>query len=321
MVRTQGTQKYKAIVMRFLIASDIHDKVEAVNQLRCQEINNFDAVVIAGDIGNKAQEIIDIFSSFECHVLYVYGNWDNKHSYNAIFGKNCHHLHLTSFQCGPLAFAGFSGCSESWGQNPIALRLYKSLRGAHKVLNKLDKVRKKRDKLLSDAKAVHSIAVAELKAEAEKTKRPFKAKLNALESKFRSEVYFLDRPINAIVESNEYKAYLSDAALTERNILSYNRNALADVIKKSATNIERTIIVTHKRLYRTVDDLSGAPMFLFGHKHGFADTTFKGTRYINVSPMSHADSYPPERPCNYVILEMSSVNDIVVKRVDLKMSD
>jgi len=62
-------------------------------------------------------------------------------------------------------------------------------------------------------------------------------------------------------------------------------------------------------------------MFLFGHKHGFADTTFRGTRYINVSPISHADFYPPERPCSYVILEMVSVDDIVVSRIELKASD
>jgi hypothetical protein len=268
--------------MRFLIASDIHDKVEAVKQLRSQETNNFDAVVIAGDIGDNAQEILDIFSSFECPVLYIYGNWDQGHSYDATFGKSCHHLHMTSFQCGPLAFAGFSGCPTSWGQNPIAHRFYQSLKDTHKIFSTLEKVKKKREQLLLDAKVTHSIAVAELKAEAVKTRKPFKAKLNALESKFNCEAISFDKPVNAIVNSNEYKVFLTDAAATAQNILYCNRSDLVEVIKNSETNIERTIIVTHERLYRTNDDLAGAPIFLFGHRHGFADTTFRGARYINV---------------------------------------
>jgi predicted phosphodiesterase len=84
--------------MRFLLVSDIHGNVTAVRKLRAMETNRFDAVVVAGDIGSKgAAETMGVLASFECPVLYVYGNWDRDLAYDANFGADCHHLHLAPF--------------------------------------------------------------------------------------------------------------------------------------------------------------------------------------------------------------------------------
>ena len=72
--------------MRLLVISDIHGNVEAVRQRRGREANDYDAIVVAGDIGaDAAAEIMAILGSFACPVLYVYGNWDRRLAYDAGF--------------------------------------------------------------------------------------------------------------------------------------------------------------------------------------------------------------------------------------------
>lgn len=193
--------------MRFLLVSDIHGNVAAVRKLRAMETNRFDAVVVAGDIGSKgAGETMGVLASFECPVLYVYGNWDRDLAYGAAFSPDCHHLHLAPFRCGPLAFAGFSGCPSGWGRNPVA------------------------------------------------------------ETRYRQ------------VTRNQRRS-------VQGRILAENRRLLGEAIKASPTPPGRTIVVTHERLSRTDVDLSGVPVFLFGHKHRFADTILNGSRFINVAAL------------------------------------
>jgi len=193
--------------MRFLLVSDIHGNVTAVRKLRAQETNDFDAVVVAGDIGSMgAAEIMDVLASFACPVLYVYGNWDRDLAYDESFGADCHHLHLAPFRLGPFAFVGFSGCPSGWGRNRVAESLYRQVG---------------RDQRRS----------------------------------------------------------------VRGRILGENRRQLVEVVKTSPTAIGRTVVVTHERLSRTERDLSGIPVFLFGHKHRFADTSVKGARFVDVAAL------------------------------------
>lgn len=105
--------------INFLALSDIHDNVRAVKKLRAREKNTFDAVIIAGDIGdNKDDEILKILSSFDCPILYIYGNWDNTQSYDKKFSQNCIHLHQNIVNINDYTFSGFSGCQTSWGRTP-----------------------------------------------------------------------------------------------------------------------------------------------------------------------------------------------------------
>src|SRR5580692_7142348 len=72
--------------MKVLAFSDIHHNLVAVRKLRAFQSNSFDAIIVAGDIGNEAAvEFFKILSSFKCPILYVFGNWDHSLSYRKKF--------------------------------------------------------------------------------------------------------------------------------------------------------------------------------------------------------------------------------------------
>src|SRR4051794_41110794 len=121
--------------MRLLAFSDIHHNLVAVRKLRDCEKNRFDAIIVAGDIGNEsAAEFFRIVASFECPVMYVYGNWDNKLDYESSFGSRCRLIHSNVVTIGNLSFTGFSGCPTDWGKNPIARTLYGGVQSKNKRL-------------------------------------------------------------------------------------------------------------------------------------------------------------------------------------------
>lgn len=109
--------------MRLLAVSDIHNNLVAVRKMRAHESNRFDAIVLAGDVGNAgAPAVFDILSTFGCPIVYVLGNWDHEIDYATSFGAACQLLHLNVVTIGNLHFTGFSGCPTHWGRNPIAAR-------------------------------------------------------------------------------------------------------------------------------------------------------------------------------------------------------
>ncbi|QND47702.1 hypothetical protein HB780_18695 [Rhizobium lusitanum] len=102
---------------RLLALSDIHNNVNAVRQLKAREGNNYDAMIVAGDIGSDAaSEIFEVLRSFECPVLYVFGNWDHSLKYDRAFGDRCHHVHLAPFRIGELSIVGetIDGIDPEW---------------------------------------------------------------------------------------------------------------------------------------------------------------------------------------------------------------
>jgi hypothetical protein len=119
--------------MRLLAFSDIHHNLTAVQRLRVLEKNSFDAIVVAGDMGSEsAAGIFKILMTFECPIMYVYGNWDHKLGYKKSFGVNCHLIHCNVIAVGNINFTGFSGCPTNWGKNPIARRLYRRVETENK---------------------------------------------------------------------------------------------------------------------------------------------------------------------------------------------
>ncbi|TBG89370.1 hypothetical protein E0H47_27565 [Rhizobium leguminosarum bv. viciae] len=102
---------------RILACSDIHNNVNAVRQLRAREGNDYDALIVAGDIGSEtADEIFEVFESFDCAVLYIFGNWDHRLEHNKTFGERCHHVHLSPFRIGELSVVGetIDGIDPDW---------------------------------------------------------------------------------------------------------------------------------------------------------------------------------------------------------------
>jgi predicted phosphodiesterase len=110
--------------VKLLAFSDIHNNLVAVRKLRAMEQNSFDAIVVAGDIGNAcAPEFFRIVATFKCPVVYVYGNWDHELSYRDSFGPCSHLIQSNIVTIGNINFAGFSGCPTNWGKNPMARKI------------------------------------------------------------------------------------------------------------------------------------------------------------------------------------------------------
>jgi len=250
--RLQSANKGEHVI-KFLAFSDIHNNISCVRALRSQESNEYDAVIVAGDIGNEiAEEFFRVVSTFQCPVHYVFGNWDSDLEYGQSFGALCHHLHQNLVTLDGFCFTGFSGCDTNWGKNTVAL-------------NDQTVIAEERDKVLcalrgemSD-KAEPDTNLAELTRQYQRAKQRYARKTK----KARDEVGLR------------------------------NRTVLFELIRSEHIEPSRLILVTHDRQYRLHEDLPGLRLHLFGHRHGFKDTEYKGTRYVNVSALDQSGAVGP----------------------------
>lgn len=320
-------------MVRFLLVSDIHDNLAAVQKMRSQEANGFDAIIIAGDIGsNRTREIFDVFATFGCPVLYVYGNWDYKLDYFASFGSCCHHLHLAPFKVGPITFAGFSGCPTHWGRNPEWQLLQKDVDDAHcPIIKEINAARATEEQVKSDIELTYAVSKQELIATSRR--KPSQRKLDALDAERRRNLGALSNAVAEIESSEAYRLYRHDQSMVFDESLRRNRQALSNAIRNLNTSKSRIVVVTHERLSKTNVDFEGLPIFLFGHRHGFSETKCKGTQYVNVSvldrrrlirpktflPGDHFKQFRNLNVGNYAILQWSEGTDFSVKSVNLEL--
>ncbi len=124
---------------RLLVFSDIHGAVPAVHALVRVQRKRFDAIVVAGDIGPAPTEFFRALEPLEAPVLYVYGNWDCRLSYEHRFHPRFHHLHGSGVRVGDLYLVGFSGCPTQWGQNPHWQGLFATVMRRHrKALERIE---------------------------------------------------------------------------------------------------------------------------------------------------------------------------------------
>lgn len=319
--------------MRFLLLSDIHDNLLAVQQMRAQESNSFDALVVAGDIGSHtAQQIFDVLATFRCPVLYVYGNWDYKLAYDASFGDACHHLHLSPFESGPIAFVGFSGCTAHWGQNPEARRLFQEVDDANsQIIRSLSEAKNGERRGKSLVEAEYTAAVDAWTAASQRP--PSQRKLKALDADRRRKLAALSKAVEEVKSTDAYSLYVHQRSAVSGEALVRNRRALSEVLEQLDTARERAVVVTHDRLFKTQIDFPGVPIFLFGHRHGFAETTFQGAKHVNVSALDirrlirpkefsrgdHFEQFRNLNVGNYAILEWSQATGFAVKCVGLEI--
>lgn len=272
--------------MKFLLLSDIHNNVSAVEKMRVQEANSFDALVVAGDIGSDcAQQIFDILATFNCPILYIYGNWDHRLVYDASFGNLSHHLHLSPFDAGPVTFVGFSGCNANWGQNPEALRLHQAVEDAHSgIICALNNAENEFAQQKVRIEGEYTASVNELMEKPSRRTVP-KGKLNALEARRDRQLVEAAKVIDAVKGTDAYSLYLHHRSSVTEQVLVCNRYALSQLLPKIRKPRDRIVVVTHDRLAKTQADFVGIPVFLFGHRHGFAQTNYQGAKYINVSAL------------------------------------
>lgn len=243
--------------MKILAISDIHDNVPAVRKLRSREPNLYDIIIVAGDIGTQnTSKIFDILTTFECPILYVYGNWDHKLRYETKWSPNGVHLDLKSFRFRKYNFVGFSGHRLDWGANPMYLtHLENAERQIAQIEAKIEEV--KLERLLNE----QSFG---------KSSNPERRKLQGKTSKLKQKKQELEQKL----------------LLNVNNMIeTQHRNALYELLGDLGQEIERAIVVTHERLWRFHEKINGVPLYLFGHTHNFQDTTYQGSRYINVAAL------------------------------------
>jgi Icc-related predicted phosphoesterase len=238
--------------MKLLAFSDIHHNLMAVRELRALESNGFDAIVVAGDIGSEsASEFFQILTTFKCPVLYVYGNWDHQLGYNLSFGRDCHLVNCDVTTVENLNFTGFSGCPTNWGNNPIAQRLRRELRRAHKP-------------------------VIEALARASSTRSKNANMIGG------------EKPGNRIEEiqrTRAYQRYVAHMKLCKNETLRLNREGIGKAVRKMKANPRNCIVIAHERIPRLHEELPGLLLHLFGHIHQFSVRDFKGTKYVDVAAL------------------------------------
>lgn len=243
--------------MRILACSDIHGSILAVDLLRKQETNSFDAVIVGGDIGSSnADKILSILSSFNCPVLYIYGNWDHELEYEKNFGPSCHHVHLSPFELGSYQVAGFSGLPTHWGLNPFRVEI--ETKAASKC---------------TDLFAEIAIAEKELSLAWENRDELFPMVSTRKER----------RRLDKLRNHKLYRKYQLDTRDITKRVQKLNRQALAKIVAQ--LNVSKSIVVTHERQYRVHEDMPNVPLFLFEHNHGFDDRSYRGSRFLNVSAL------------------------------------
>lgn len=274
--------------MKLLAISDIHNNLVAVRRLRTLEKNSFDAIVVAGDIGSdSADDFFKIVSTFRCPVLYVYGNWDHELSYKKSFGHDCRLIHMNVVTIGKWHFTGFSGCPTNWGKNPIAEKLFNAVNRANK-----------------------NVAQAYAKADA-----AFWSELEiiGLEQARKS--------FNDVTNTPACRRYLEQLEVARKEIANLNRERLGSVVRRAGINPNRTIVVTHERLYRSHQNIPGLALHLFGHIHRFSEHVFKGTRFLNVSALdgrTPSDSRKNNNAGNYTVIDINNFGQITAKCMNLR---
>lgn len=302
--------------MKILGVSDIHGNIIAVQHLRLIEKNTFDAVIVAGDIGTEhTHEIIKILSSFDCPVFYIYGNWDHELDYDLKFGAQTNHLHLSYADIDGYSFTGFSGHPLNWGKNPIAQKLFTEHDEANKTLLKaLSEAVEIYDDAYSEVKLLRQEALEHLENKAKKKGidrrlSKFRRERDKIDYIGSSKIEKAQKSRTQLINSTEYLNYIKQQNEIVIEVLSLNRKALVKLVEENEFDPTLTVIVSHERLSYTSDDLPSVSLFLFGHRHGFADTTYKGSRFVNVSALDNQFSVLPKGIKNASFEDIYNVND------------
>jgi predicted phosphodiesterase len=253
---------------RLLAFSDIHGATPAVEALVQAETDRFDAVVIAGDIGPQPEEFFRILEPLNCPVFYVYGNWDNRLDYGHSFHDRFFNLHGTLQAAGELRFIGFSGCPTHWGNNPHWVRLSAQVDHDHRAVR--ERENKAEASMLAADEALEQIG-ANKRSPAAKRSR----------TRYRNAADRFER----IRASTAYLRFIHARRTASVEAQARNRAEMLDTMRHSGEPPERTIAVTHERLYRLNEDAAALGAHFFGHRHGFKLSKRHGTTFVNVSAL------------------------------------
>jgi Calcineurin-like phosphoesterase superfamily domain len=260
-------------MIRILALSDIHNNVDCVRLLRGQESNDYDVVLVAGDMGSEsAREILQICSTFRCPVLYIYGNWDNELDYNASFFDNCTHLHRKIVSIDGHSFAGFSGCSAHWGRNPLAFEVYAAVDAKYaELVCKLAALKVENKERSAIAKSEYDQSLVDLRrSKAAQGWIVTKKELAKLQSNRTSHTRTSSRDLYKLLTSTPYKRYRKERSVASRLIAAQNRSDLITLVTKSNARRDKLVLMTHDRTYRIHEGVDELVLHCFGHRHGLS---------------------------------------------------
>lgn len=299
---------------RFLVLSDIHDNIEHVRLLRDQEDNDFDALIVAGDIGDTiTQEFFEVTDSFACPAYCVYGNWDKNLEYRSTLSRYARLIHHNIEQVGDLYLTGFSGCPTGWGNNPAFLSEMNLVDSRHQAI--LDELAKTKEEAAQYQRAGVEVGwkTRRIVLKVDDGKRTPRRYL----SQDEKSLLRLYSEIRKIMASKAYSRYLKDRTRAYGNVLTENRSQLLELIRMRDVPEDRLIVVTHQRLYKLADDGLNPLLHVFGHVHEYTFQRFKATYYLNAAAMDNGFSeffgrkkLYPEGYCRVTVHS----NDIQVER-------
>lgn len=299
--------------MRALILSDIHDNIEHLRLLREKENDVYEAIIVAGDIGNEiAEEFFSILDSFNCPSFCVYGNWDHDLTYEIPRYNNCVLLHHNIEEVEGFFVTGFSGCLTSWGKNPIYLAHKNQLNEKYSaVLFLLDNVKKCVEEQKQELDRRYQKDLESLFKEAkDRRRKEYKRRVARLELRKELEIEKIGKAIEKVYKTREYKKYQEDRSVLSKATLIDNRNLLFKKIRSSGVPQNKLIIVTHERMYKIAEEGMSPLLHIFGHAHEYKFGLFKGTYYLNAAAIDNGMSESfgrkkllPEGYCDVTILE------------------
>jgi hypothetical protein len=241
----------------------------------------------------------------------VYGNADYEIDYNEAFGESSHHMHLKSLQIGEFTFAGMSGCAANWGRNPAALATYAEIDRRHRaILAAREEAEADFAKVRAEIDAAHATKAKQISLTApDRRKRAFRERIARLEEKRDCLIGKAAKAKEEVKASAAYAAYLDERWRASPEIARLNRGELIGVIRDSGAAPERTIALTHERLYRMHEDAPGIMLYVFGHKHAFTNTTHRGSRFVTVGALHRPVSVVPEADPDEGWHNVHNIND------------
>ncbi len=307
--------------MKALVFSDIHNNMASVQALRDAEGNDYDALIVAGDLGNEsAQAMLQIFDTFDCPVYFVLGNWDSLVEYVPQPTSNCTLVHNNIHRLGDYWITGHSGCWSNWGKNPIYLSEVAASTERHSVtLSQLMELEFAYSQATQELDAVFEKRRTELAIKKSKLEpKEYRQKAKKLRDLKASKCSTLYKPVEKFKAAPDYSKFLNDQWECANRANSRQRLEILNIIRESALPQDRLILLTHDRLYKLAEDEIFPLLHVFGHKHEYKFNYFKGTSYLNASALDSSQFLIDEggwvaSPAGYCVLTLTG-SEVHVER-------
>ncbi|MEH6809545.1 MAG: hypothetical protein V7651_11865, partial [Hyphomonas oceanitis] len=95
----------------------------------------------------------------------------------------------------------------------------------------------------------------------------------------------IEQSLQQFEDSTNFQLYRETMRTVFAETAAINRRLLDELLQR--TDYRRTIVLTHERLFRLSDTGTPPLMHVFGHRHAYKHTKFKGTEIVNVAALDH----------------------------------